>query len=106
MTGGKAAFTSNSTGTPAQARSLIPILMGHFSFLTKRKNKSLSPGIQEFNLKRPVFHVTLLPDELVETGLANCTHPVRIGIGSAIVAWRGAIQFHLEADGPTILRCT
>ncbi len=82
-----------ASGCPARhfqtpAKQLVHIRR---SPLTKRENKSLSAGIEEFNLKRTVFHVTLLPDELVEAGLANCTHAVRIGICSTIVAGGGAI---------------
>jgi hypothetical protein len=59
--------------------------------LTKREYTSLSSRIKEFDLKGPVFDVTLLPDELIETGLANLARAVRRGIRSTIVAWRGAI---------------
>ena len=73
-------------------------------FLTKREDKGLSARIKEFNLKSPVFHMTLLPDELIETGLPDDACAAGSRIRSTIVAGRGAVQFHREAIGFASLR--
>lgn len=73
-------------------------------FLTKREVKSLSTGIQEFNLKNSVVDLTSLPDELVQARLSNLAGTVRGGIGSAVVVGRGAVQSHFEANGLAVRR--
>src|SRR3984885_16013904 len=72
--------------------------------LTEGERKSLNSRIKEFNLKGSVFDSTLLPDELIETGIPDLTGAVRGGIKSTIVAGRGAVQCHPEAHRLTVLR--
>ena len=59
--------------------------------LTESERKGLNAGIQEFDLKNPVFYLTLLPDKLIETGLSNLTGAVRADIHSAIVTGSGPV---------------
>jgi hypothetical protein len=59
-----------------------------FPLLTECERKGLNAGIKKFDLKRSVFYSTLLPDELIETGLSNLAGAVRGGIESTIVAGR------------------
>jgi len=71
--------------------------------LTKRERKGLNAGIEEVNLESAVFDLTLLPDELIETWLPDLAVAIGGGITSAIRSGRGAVQFHPEANGFTIL---
>ena len=75
-------------------------------FLTKREVKSLNAGIKKFDLKSPVFYLSLLPDELIETRLANLAGAVRCGIRSTILAGRLPVQCHPKANGPSVFRRT
>jgi hypothetical protein len=52
--------------------------------LTKCERNGLNAGIREFDLKSPIAYFTLLPDELIETGLSNLAAAVRGGIRSTI----------------------
>jgi hypothetical protein len=67
--------------------------------LTKRERKGLDAGVKEFDLKSPVSYLTLLPDELIKTGLSNLAGAFRRGVNSTIVAGCGAVQSHLETNG-------
>jgi hypothetical protein len=78
------------------------------NFLTKREGECLNAGIKEFDLESPVFYSTLLPDELIETGLSSLAGADKGGVNSAIVAGRGA-NFTLKRtvlpffDGPNTI---
>ena len=72
----------------------------------ERERQSPNFGVKEFDLKSAVLYLTLLTDELIETRFSNLAGAVRGGIRSTIVAGRGAVQFHLKANGLTVLRRT
>ena len=74
--------------------------------LTKCENVCVNVGIKELDLKRPVFDLALLPNELIETRRANLAGAVRSGICSVIVVRSSAVQLHFEANGLTVLRWT
>ena len=63
------------SGWPAKLRP--PSRHRSSNFLTKREVKSLNAGIEEFDLKRTVFYLALLANELIETKLSNLANPVR-----------------------------
>src|ERR1700722_9233250 len=67
------------------------------------ERKGLNSRIKKFDLEGSVFDLTLLPDELIETGIPDLAGAVRGGIKSTIVAGRGAVQCHLKAHRLTIL---
>jgi hypothetical protein len=60
-------------------------------------------GIEEFDLKRSVFDVTLLPDELIETRVSDFARAVRCAINSTVAAQRGAVQQHLKTNQLIVL---
>ncbi len=75
-------------------------------FLTKGENESFEAGIEEFNLKSPVYYFVFLPNELIETRLSNRPGAVGSGISSAIVTGLSAIQLDLKANGLAVIRRT
>src|SRR5580693_9088417 len=60
--------------------------------LAERERKDLDTGIEEFKLKNRIFDRPLLPDELIHPGLSNLACAIGRGIGSMIVAGRGAVH--------------
>jgi hypothetical protein len=62
-----------------------------FIALAKRRRKDLYAGVKEFNLKGHVFDRPLLPHKLIHPRLSNLAR-LGAGIGSMIVAGRGAIS--------------
>ena len=67
-------------------------MISFLQFLTKREVKRLNAGIKKFDLKSPVFYLTLLSDELIETRLPNFAGAVRGSVYAAIFAGNRAIQ--------------
>jgi hypothetical protein len=59
--------------------------------------------IEELDLERAILDARPLPNELVETRLADLAAAVGGRIGSVRVAGRGAVQAHLEANGVPVL---
>jgi hypothetical protein len=94
----------NLTLRKSKLHSCRSIPSSFSNFLPKRERKGLNAGIKEFDLNRSVFYSTLLPDELIESGLSNLAGAVRGGIDSTIVAGRRAVQLYLEANGLAVLR--
>ena len=71
---------------------------------TQKRTIDRDSGIQEFNLERHIFNRLFLPDKLVQSRLADFPRSVGAGIGAMIVAGSGAVQFHSEANGRSVLR--
>src|SRR5271170_3074826 len=84
--------------------ALIDACSSRGCFLTKREVKNLSPGLEEFDLECPVFYLSLLPDKLIQARFSNFSAAVSSAISPTVVAGRGAIQFHLKANGYAVLR--
>src|SRR5215469_14526144 len=57
--------------------------------LSKRKREGLDTGVEEFDLKVHVLDLSLLPDELIHSGLSNLTCAIGGGIGTMVVAGCG-----------------
>src|SRR5689334_4236972 len=72
-------------------------------WLAESKIKGPSAGIKKFDRKSAIFDLHFLPDELIQTRFSNFPAAIRRGVNSMIVAGRDAIQFHLEANGFTVV---
>ena len=73
---------------------------------SKGERKDLDAGIEEFDLKSPVFNLILLSDELIETRFLNRACAINGAIRPTFVAGRGTLHAHLEANGLSVLRRT
>jgi hypothetical protein len=76
------------------------------AWLAECEYKGLHTRVKKFDLDSAIVYLPLLPDELVETRLANLAGPVRGRIKASIVAWRGAVQFDSIANRLPVLRRT
>jgi hypothetical protein len=53
-----------------------------------KRGQSTDTGVKEFDLKSPVSYFTLLPDELIKTGLSNLAGAVSCGVNPTSVVYR------------------
>jgi len=72
--------------------------------LSKREVKSLSAGIEKFDLESSIHDCTFLPDELIKAGLPNFAGAVRGSVNAVIFAKSGAVQSYLKANRFTVPR--
>jgi hypothetical protein len=93
------AATSRANRSTLGSLTFLKLHASHWSArrpLTKREHKRSNADIDEVDLKRPIFHLTFLPHELIEPGLSNFAGAIVGYINSVIVAGCDAIQSHVE----------
>ena len=74
--------------------------------LTKRERKCPHARIEELDFEDPLLNSTLLPDELIETGLSNLAGAVTDAISSSTAAGSGSVQSHPKPYGLAIFGWT
>src|SRR6188474_336710 len=73
------------------------------TLLTEREHHRPDPGVEKLDLERAIGDATSLSNELIETRLADLTGAVGGRIDSVCVSRGGAVQRHLESNGPSVL---
>src|ERR1700683_5523137 len=72
--------------------------------LAKREIKCLNARIEELDFEDSVDDWTLLPDELIESGLSNFAGAVRGCVNATVFPGDGAIQSHDKPHGLAVFR--
>src|SRR4029077_4921704 len=75
-------------------------------FLSKGKREGLDTGIEELDLENRCRDAPHLAEELIHAGLPDLACAIGRGIGSTIVARRGAVHLYFEANRRAVLRRT
>src|SRR5579863_6129849 len=70
--------------------------------LAKCEIKCLNARIEELDFEDSVDDWTLLPDELIESGLSNFAGTVRGCVNATVFPGDGAIQSHDKPHGPAV----